>query len=359
MTARTTPGGVRETLRDVLAAFGLLADEIRDIRTGRINKHWRVTAGGRQYALRRYNARAMAPSIAYEHAMLAHLDGRGWPVAAAIASREGETTVERGGRLWSLFPFLEGRPSPYNNARYLHIKGRLLARLHADMASAPIEGQRPGFSRVWELDVDPEDGRTPEGFPPAGGAARPRFPPFNDLLRAFGTEYRQEASVMRAHRYACLRELSRLGYGELPETFVHCDYHHDNLLFKDGALSGLLDFDLLHRDARVVDIAWAIVLDCLEPPAHNAISPQSVEAFVGGYQEASPLGEEERALIVPLIRAALIAGAAMRLRQWESGPKRLREHAPRSVRRTVEHRLPAFEARRRELEAAVVSARAG
>ena len=337
-----TPGrraSVGETLREVLSAYGVLADEIHDIRTGRINKHWRVIAGGRVYALRRYNARARRESIAYEHAMLKHVAGRRWPVAAAITALDGATIVEYFGRLFSFFPFLEGRPSPYNNVRYLHIKGRLLARLHTEMSAAPIEGQRPGFGRVWELD------RTDA----------PRFPLFNELLRAFGAEYRREAAVVRAHRYASLRELSRLGYGELPDTFVHCDYHHDNLLFKDGELSGLLDFDLLHRDARVVDIAWAIVLDCLEPPAHNAISPTSVEAFVRGYHEASALGDSEGALIVPLIRAALIAGAAMRLRQWESGPKRLREHAPRSVSRTVEHRLPAFEARRASLEAAVAA----
>ena len=332
-----------ETLRQVLSAYGVEPEDIRDIRTGRINKHWRVVAGGRAYALRRYNAAATPRSIAYEHAMLAHLDARGWPVAAAIVSRQGDRIVERDERLFSLFPFLEGRPSPYNNVRYLRIKGRLLARLHTEMALAPIEGQRPGFGRVWELD-------RPDA---------PRFPSFNDLLRAFGAEHRREAAVMRAHRYACLRELSRLGYGELSDTFVHCDYHHDNLLFSRGELSGLLDFDLLHRDARVVDIAWAIVLDCLEPPAHNAISPKSVEAFVGGYHEASAMDESERSLIVPLIRAALISGAAMRLRQWQSGPAKLREHAPRSLHRTADERLPAFEARRASLEGAVAAATEG
>lgn len=101
------------------------------------------------------------------------------------------------------------------------------------------------------------------------------------------------------------------------------------------------------------------MLDCLEPPAHNAISPASVAAFVGGYHTASPLDEIERALVVPLIRAALIAGAAMRLRQWQSGPEKLRIHAPRSIGRTVDHRLPAFERRRPALEAAIVDATAG
>jgi Ser/Thr protein kinase RdoA (MazF antagonist) len=343
----TIAASIRESLTEVLAAFGIVPTDIRDIRTGRMNKHWRISDNSRTFALRRYRRErshllpdAQLKSIEYEHIMLAHLAGRDWPVAAPIRALDSDTIVEHDDQIYALFPFLEGSPAPYNNVRYLRIKGSLLAHLHADMASAPAEGQRPGFAKIWELDR----------------FDAPSYPAFNDLLRAFGEEHQADARVLRAHRYASLRELSRLGYGELPDAFVHCDYHHDNLLFRSGQLTGLLDFDFLHRDARVVDIAWSIVLDCLEPPAHNAISPAGVAAFVAGYHAASQLDETERALVVPLIRAALVAGAAMRLRQWESGPEKLRLDAPRSVGRTVEHRLPAFESRRSAIEHAVIEA---
>jgi len=46
----------------------------------------------------------------------------------------------------------------------------------------------------------------------------------------------------------------------------------------------------------------------------------------------------------------------MRVRQWEDGPKRLRLEAHRSVGRTIEHRLPAFESRRSALEQAIIDA---
>lgn len=337
-----SPIGVRtqQALVAVLAEFGVVPDEIHDIRTGGVNKHWRIDEGDRTFALRRYNPERGAAAIEYEHAMLTHLAKREWPIAAAIPSCAGSAIIWHDGAAFSLFPFLGGRPAPYGSARYLRTKGRLLARLHSDMAEAPLEGQRPGFARIWELDRH--------------NAAR--FTLFDDLLRVFSGEHRREASVIRAQRRACQRELSRLGYDELPDTFVHCDYHSDNLLFDKGKLSALLDFDSLHRDVRSVDIAWAIVLDCREPPQHNAISLGGVEALVGGYHAVSPLGASERALIVPLIRAAYIAGATMRLRQWEHGPDKLRLYAPQSIRRTVDQRFPALDARRAALEAAVAVA---
>ncbi|MHB8377379.1 MAG: phosphotransferase [Dehalococcoidia bacterium] len=322
------------TLGDVLAHYGIEADAVHDIRAGRANKHWRVAAAGAQYALRHYARSRTDGAIAYEHAMLAHVRSRGWPVAAPVTATDGGTTVTEGGSLYALFPFLGGRPAPYNNARYLRIKGRLLARLHRDLASAPAREQRLGFRRVWEVD-DPEGGS------------------LSDLLRAFGRERRAMAAVFRHYRYSTLRELSRLGYGELPDTVVHWDFHHDNLLFQRGELTALLDFDSVHQDARVADIAQSVLLDCLEPPAHNAISVAGMRAFVAGYHEAAPLDDAERALIVPLLPALVIARSAVSLRAWlhKGNPRALR-----SLERAAAYRLPVMEAQRSALEDAVADA---
>ncbi len=333
----TSASATAEALREILARFGVAPDEVRDIRAGRVNRHWRIVAGGAPYALRRYTGDRTPDAIAYEHTMLARLAARGWPVAAPLRSRDDTTLAEAGGSRYALFPFLPGRPAPYSSVRYLAIKGRLLARLHADMAAAPLSGQRPGFGRVWELD--------------ALGAADSST--FNGLLRAFGREQPALASALRAQRYASLRELSRLGYGELPDVFVHWDFHHDNLLFRRGELTGVLDFDSLHRDARVADIAQSILLDCLEPPAYNAISVDGMRAFVRGYHEAAALSATEHALIVPLLPALVIARSADNLRAW------LRAGVPRALQslgRATQHRLPTMARQRAELEQAVAEA---
>jgi Ser/Thr protein kinase RdoA (MazF antagonist) len=327
-------------LTDVLRAWGIDAESVQDVRTGRMNRHWRIVGEGREYALRRYESPPYMPrvrtreSIAFEHDALRRAASKGWPAPEPIATRDGETLVDVDGALYALFPWREGRRAPANNKRYPRIKGRLLARLHRDMATFRTGEQRPGFARMWELD---------------GYAGSPL--PFNDMLWKFAESHRDDAWIVRGQRYRNLRELSRLGYGELPEQFGHFDFHNDNLLFADGELSALLDFDSSHLDARVADIATSVALDCLEPPAYSAIDPVATRGFVAGYVEGAPLSEQELALIVPLVRAWIVAAAAGRIAQWieAAGDERVLA----KIRRTVHERVPAFEERRASLEEAV------
>src|SRR3990172_6252823 len=121
-------------LDEVLPHFGVANATIHDIRTGRINKHWRVEAGRETYALRRYTQQRSISALNYEHGILRHIDARGWPVAAPLPSVDGtQTLVDVRGRVYSLFPFLSGQPPPQNE-RYARVKGGLLARLHQDLA---------------------------------------------------------------------------------------------------------------------------------------------------------------------------------------------------------------------------------
>lgn len=324
-------------LDDVLARFGVANVTIHDIRTGRVNKHWRVEAGGQTYALRRYTPQRSLAAIQYEHDMLRHLDALSWPVAAPLPGVDSQTLAHVGGRLYSLFPFLSGRPSP-QTARYARLKGGLLARLHQDLASWEAPGQREGFGRVWELDVY--------------AAANCEFASLSELLFAFGQQHADLARAMRTQKYAMLRELSTLGFGELPAVPGHFDFHHDNVLFQRGALTGLLDFDLAHLDARVADIASNIELDCLAPPAYNEINPPLAAEFVAGYVEHSALSDAELQLIVPLVRAALLSLVVWRLTRWARGDEP--EYALRSLHRSITERFPSFARGRDQLEAAVL-----
>ena len=322
----------------VLGRFGVEAISAEIIPAGRFNTNWTVDSRDAQYVLRRYNAARLAESIPHEHAMLAHVAARGWPVAMAIASRDGQTVIEHDGHRYALFPFLEGEAGPAHNPRHLRIKGRLLARLHRDMALFPAVEQRTDFGRVWELDVPLQASR---------------FGTFNAMLREFGRDRPALASAIRAQRYRSLRELARLGYGDLPAVHIHGDFQRDNLLFDRGEMTGVLDFDHTHRDARVADIAWSIISDCAEPPGETAIDPRLAAAFVGGYDEHTSLADVELRLIVPMIRAHNLSILAWALRRWlEAGDPGV---LPR-IERRVSVRLPQLEARAAAIDEAIAGA---
>lgn len=323
-------------LDEVLAHFGVANATIHDIRTGRVNKHWRIESAGNTYALRRYRIQRSAAAIEFEHAVLQHIEARGWPVAAPIPTRYDATVVDIHGRAYSLFPFLPGRPAP-RTARYTRLKGGLLARLHQDLASWEAPGQREGLGRAWELD--------------SYIAAHCEYLTMNDLLANFAQQHSELARTIKSQKYAMLRELSVLGFGEQPAVLCHFDFFHDNLLFQRDSLSGLLDFDMVHLDARVADIATSIQLDCLAPPAYSEISPVLAAEFVAGYVEQSRLSETEVQLIVPLMRAAILGLVAWRLAGWARCDDV--STVLQSLNRSVTQRFPSFTRNRAALEAAI------
>jgi len=337
--------GTLDVLRDALARFRIDPVAVRLIRKGNLNRHWRVSDGKREYALRRYDVPPHMPhvrtreGIAFEHEALRHAAARGWPVAEPLRDARGDALVDAGGALFAVFPWLEGRPVTANSLRYGRIKGRLLARLHADFDRFGDGVQRPGFGRIWERDRYLGSPYT-----------------FNEALRELGRAHPEDAAIVRSQRYRSLRELARGGYGELRERFVHFDFQHDNLLFSGGTLTGLLDFDSAHLDARVVDVVNSIALDCLEAPAYDTISPERARAFVGGYVEGAALSEQELMLIVPLLRAWIVGAAAGRIFQWLAKPG---DRVLAKIRRNTNGRFPAFERRRQALEAAVRDAALG
>lgn len=319
------------SIRAVLARFNVDQREVTPITSGHINDHWRVEAADDAvFVLRRYIAVRSAAAIGVEHEVLMRLAERQWPVAAPIDAGNGNRIVEHDARLYALFPFIRGELGAAHSRGHLRVRGRLLARLHGELATLPVDNQRDGFSRTWELD-------TPDAT-------------FDGVLRAFGAEHRELASAIRGERYRNLRELSRLGYGPLPQQLVHGDFSRDNLLFDSGELAAVLDFDFVHLDARVADIAWSVLSDW--PPADTAIDPAAAAAFVGGYLEHTQLSETELRLIVPLLRAHQLAMLGFGVRAW-AARDRSRALMVRIERRTRQ-RLPQLAQQAAAIEEALL-----
>ncbi len=313
--------------REAVRAFGCEALTIEPVERRGVNAHWFVEATNGRRVLRRYRASRSLAAIAFEHALLRHAAARGWPVAAPIEDAEGKSVVTLYGSHFSLFPFLRGEPAPHESLAQKRVTGRLLARLHRDMASFEHTGQRDGFGRAWELDV----------FVQAAGGEG-----FNALLAAFSNDHPTLAWAVRREKYRNLRELARLGYGDLPVAPIHGDYGMDNLLFEGPQLTGLLDFDLARIDAPAYDIAAALNGECLEAPSFDGIDVGYARAFIEGYSRGRRIDEAEARLIVPLVRASILWLCLFRMLEWrdEGG-----DAAARSIARTVERRLPLLEAR--------------
>ena len=259
---------------EVLETFGVRA--IAPL-GGRLNQHWLVDARGERLVLRRWadtgDARAeMLGDIDYELRLLARVAAMGWPVASALAG-----PVERDGHIWSLFPFLPGDPPSVTDPLAEHrARGRLLAAFHADLSRIEGFGQRGEWRRCEEILEDPT---------------------LDHVLAAHERERAEEVRMLRWHRDRARERIARLLPRARPGMVVHGDFTPWNLRFTGGRLSGILDFELAHRDHRIADFAlsWR--------GRHDAV--------IHGYAEVSPLEAEEWELLTPMWWAFLV-GLAVR-----------------------------------------------
>ncbi|MBO7744546.1 phosphotransferase [Paenibacillus sp. MWE-103] len=249
---------------------------------GRLNLHWLVAAQHERLVLRRWAPGTSREDIDYEARLLRRVAALGWPVAPIV-----EGPFEAQGAMWSLHPFLPGNP-PAEDAgdSDRRARGRLLARFHADLATLDGIGQRGGWRRCEEILGD----ETLDRVLAEGERSRP-----------------EEVRMLRWHLARARERTAGLQLQDRPGIVVHGDFTPWNLRFQDGKLTGILDFELAHRDHRIGDFAltWRGRYD----------------EVVYGYDEVSPLEPEEWELLTPMWWAGLVELACRHLAEgtWDDG----------------------------------------
>lgn len=274
--------------RTVLASFGVRPSRLRRVRRGR-NTHWIVDAGSDRVVLRKYAAECSPDEVQYEVRLLQHLDRLGWPVPVRLA--EPLTTDEA---IWCLFSYLPGRAlAPRSVAGKIEEqrqRGRLLARLHRDLADLTSLGQRAGWLRADE-----------------GLFRRPGWPAAGDVLKSYERLDPEGGRILREYSDRSSQRLNELLGDATSPIAIHGDFAPWNLRYAHGKLSGVLDFDLAHLDLRVADFAlsWRGRYD----------------AVILGYEDISPLEPVERELLVPVYWAWMIVGAVMDIDSGNGSPE--------------------------------------
>ena len=270
------------TLRLVLAAYGL--ENVRPYRVdaGRNNEHWYAGTG---LVLRRYGPFRSEAAIGYEHAILGQLRERGWPVAVPVPSDAGRLVVVDDGRRYALFPRLAGRRGIPARPRQPRELGRLLGRLHRDLAAVPAAAPPDTFPRILEMPADPAWQRLDALDDPA----------LNGLIRRTLAEVRTAAGSLASGRPGV--------------QLVHGDWHDGNILYQGGTVSGVLDFGFAHCDLPLVDVAIAALIPGVEDSAQIA----------AGYFGARSPTEHELDLIATAQRARGLGHVAFFIHRHAGG----------------------------------------
>lgn len=246
---------------------------------GRANLHWRVSRDGRPLVLRRYQEKPIG-DIGYELQVLQRLDALGWPVPVAV-----DDLLVVDGRTWGLFMWLPGAsPAVTESTSELRAVGRLLARLHADLETLVDLGQRPGCQLAEALVADPVLTRR---------------------LRDYERLFPEQAHILRWHADRANEYFDSLDLRGRRLIVIHSDFGLPNLLYQDGNLTGVIDFESTHLNHRVSDfaLAWRAKRD----------------EIVRGYDEVRPLDELDWALLTPTLWSWVFLGVAEEIHAMTTG----------------------------------------
>lgn len=111
-----------------------------------------------------------------------------------------------------------------------------------------------------------------------------------------------------------LKECARDDWHDLPRGAVHADLFPDNVFFKDGGLSGVIDFYFACTSAYTYDLALTVNAWCYD--SAGAIITARLKALMNAYESVRPLNTQERAAFPLLRRAAALRILMTRLYDW-------------------------------------------
>lgn len=241
-----------------------------------------ITADGAVYVLKEESG--TVEDVQKCVALLRHLQECSLPVAVPLQTTHGATVVTRDGRAFTLSAMLPGRPvtdhfSGDAGAR-AEAFGEALGRLHTGLYTFrdSIVFPRTDIADQVEAWALPIIRRHSDAV---------------DVARIDGVA--AELSVMVMPLYA-----------GLPEQLIHRDPNPSNLLFEEGRLTGIIDFDHAIRCVRVFDpcyCATSMLVGGWSEPAHREAWPGLLRALMRGYGNCVSLREPEVWAVWPMLLA--------------------------------------------------------
>lgn len=201
--------------------------------------------------------------------LLEYLAGADLPVPRYIATAAGQRYAVDDGKVYWLSRELPGHHlvqfhGPVGLEQVEHL-ARCLGKLHQAFAGAP----------------NPQ-----------------RFPVFGDSAEHLLATLLTRATPFDVDRLQRLRG-KVASVASLPTQLIHRDFHRGNVLFTGEALSGLLDFDLVHQGPRLFDVCYCasgVLSESFREAGYAEYWLTIVESIFRVYGRVAGLSTRERSL---------------------------------------------------------------
>lgn len=229
---------------------------------GSINSNYLLETGKSRFLVRIDEVKS-ENEVRRELDLLAFLRRHSFPCPHPLQDRTGRFYRDFQGKCVSVFRYHEGRSLPVQRLRPQHLEtiGRTLAELHV-VGKGYKKGidNRFSFERIADLCM----------------AVRERLPAY----------FRKTSRTLIDE----VDYLARYLETKLPKGVIHGDLFADNLLFRGGRLTAVLDFEAACRGKFIFDIATAVNALCF---VDGQYSLERFRHILNGYEQVRTLSLAE------------------------------------------------------------------
>jgi homoserine kinase type II len=280
---------------DQLAAF--LADydigaavSFKGIAEGVENSNYLLETERGRFILTLYEKRVNEADLPFFLALMTHLAAKGVSTPVPVMARDGQALRRLAGRPAVIVTFLDGVSSRRPTAEQCGQLGAALAGLHCATADFAHPAR--------------ENALGPHGWRPLLERCGPAANSVQAGLYDFADE---ELLWLDVHWPQ-----------GLPAGVIHADLFPDNVFFRAGKLSGIIDLYFAAHDLLAYDLAICLNAWCFEPD--YSFNRTKGQALIAGYQAVRPLEAREIDALPALCRGAAIRFMLTRLYDWLNVP---------------------------------------
>jgi homoserine kinase type II len=256
---------------------------------------------GRFLLKRRAPGRDDPYRVAFAHELQLHLAKFNYPVPRLIGTRDNNSLLQFNNRIYEMFEFVAGAHFDLTHQQ-AEQSGEALGSLHRLLDSHQPSYQSPVGTYHAAPGIDAK-------FRQVVAAVMVAEPTIDEQ------ELRARCDHLAHAYHEAAAKADQAGYSQFPRVIVHGDWHPGNLLYRDGRVVAVLDFDSARHDPRVCDVANAVLqftmkMDRPDDPDTwpEGLDSRRLQRLVSGYHQklVQPLTRRELESLPWLMIEALI-----------------------------------------------------
>ncbi|WJK33774.1 phosphotransferase [Solwaraspora sp. WMMA2065] len=262
-------------------------EEVRYLPDGLMNRNWQLRTAGGEFALKLL-LDAPVSTVRRNLSVAAALAAAGVPACPPVLTLGGDVVAEMDDRAYSLFGWLEGEHIAGTglSAGQAHHLGGVVGRLHRELNDPGLRRWLPAAGAVTATVAAPGEAVAEADRYLRAIGAFASAAPFDvqtvELLR------RRKALIAE---YGHLRPATDQPAG--PAGYTHGDLQHRNIIWRDGVVAGVIDWDRIRVRPFGEEIARTATLQF--GGEAGELDLELVAAFVAGYRAVVAISDAELA----------------------------------------------------------------